>query len=102
MSEIKAFNVILICRTAIGQPSFFCAKVKCTEEQYENVDHLDMVCEAAEKVGLTVPGFGEDSSVPILCDENDMLGKILDYGADWEAAQELDLAAYLNPTPVTA
>lgn len=61
-----------------------------------------MVCEAAEKVGLTVPGFGEDSSSPILCDENDMLGKAIDYLADWEAAQRLVLSEYNSPAAVTA
>lgn len=101
MSIAKPFNVALICRTASGAPSFFCAVVICTEEQYDNVDHLEMVCEAAEKVGLTVPGFGEDSSTPILCDENDMLGKILDYGADWESAQKLELSKY-SSNAVTA
>lgn len=95
-TQTSQFNTILICRSSSGEPTFFCCAVTCTEEQHDNGDHLDMVCEAAESVGLTVPGFGEEGNMPIMCDaETDFLGKALDYSADWEAAQKLDLAEYL-------
>ena len=93
-TRVKPFNVNLICRTPLGAPSFFACVVLCTEDQYENGDHIDMVCEAAENVGLTVPGFGQEGNEPIICDENDSLGVILDYGSDWESATKLDLEEY--------
>lgn len=99
-NPIKAFNVNLITRTAPGAPSFFACTVLCTEEEYESFDNIvDMVCEAAEERGMTVPGFGDGGDTPIICDENDSLGKVLDYGSDWDACPKLSLAEYLAKEP---
>ncbi len=94
-NQIKAFNVNLICRTPIGIPSFFAAQILCTEEQYDAQEYVDMLCEAAEAVNLTVPGFGDGGDIPVVCDENDSLGKVLDYGSDWDNCPKLSLAEYV-------
>lgn len=79
-------NVMLVCRTAEGQPTFFAAKVVCTSEQYDEVEYLDAVCEAAEQAGFVIT-----EEIPTLCDDADPLGKILDYGADWDTAPTITL-----------
>ena len=92
------FNVMLVCRNAAGEPTFFACVVSCTQEQYGNIDHLDMVCEAAESKGFVIP-----EAEPYLCDPDDALGRVLDYGADFESAPKLDLEEYLaKPAEVTA
>lgn len=83
-------NVMLVCRSKLGEPTFFACVVICTESQYEAVDHLDMVCEAAEERGFSVP-----ETEPYLCDPDDALGRVLDYGADFDSAPKLDLSEYL-------
>lgn len=98
----NTFNVNLICRTPLGAPSYFAAQIICTETEYEEMLYVDMLCEAAEAVNLTVPGFGDNGDVPVICDENDSLGKVLDYGSDWDACPKLDLEEYLSKQPAEA
>jgi len=89
-------EVIVICRSNNESPSFYAAKVICTQKQYEEVDFVDMICESAELVGLTVPGFGEDGNIPIITDKDDTLGNALEYLVDWDIVPKLYLEKYLN------
>lgn len=92
--KIHKFQVMLVCRTAAGQPTFIAANVECTHAQYDEVEHVDMMCEHAENKGFII-----SEGIPYLCDSEDSLGKILDYGADWDSAPVLNLHEWLDKQP---
>lgn len=79
-------KVFLICRQSDGAPTMFPCIVNCTELDFSETNHLDLVCEAAEEEGYEV-----SETIPFLCDESDPLGKMLDYVPDWDSVKKIQM-----------
>ena len=78
-------KVFLVCRQADGAPTVFPCIVNCTEADFSETNHLDAVCDMAEEKGFEV------ADIPFLSDEEDPLGKMLDYAIDWETVDKINL-----------
>jgi hypothetical protein len=69
LGERQIISCAVACCNASGEPELYFVRVQCTQDEYENGDHYDAACAAAEAAGYE--GWRHKISEAWVCDEND-------------------------------
>lgn len=77
-AEVRNFKVFQAVEDSNGQPDFFFCKVRCTQEDFDNGEHFDIVSRKAEEQGY--------SPFPLYYDENCPAGRAMMHLFEWDTA----------------
>lgn len=89
MSKPNIYNVVLVCRNKDGAPTSIPYRVDCTPEQFDEIEYLESICNAAENNGNLI-----DSEFPIVVADGDPLWEAFTYvyhDDDWAKAEVITL-----------